>query len=554
MKKISIIAGLATLAGLFAGCIKEEAPAAPATPEIKMVEITLSTDSYPVINGVETKTQLVQGENGLKVYWKKGDKVRINDAQGEGTNFYVLTNTREDGPSASFTGEVPEAWTQGGTYHLFYPYVDGEPEGDNRIKGTAKGYKNHCTSIRYPSADQGLKAGSFGDNANASIAQVDMTTKKSLKFINPAGLYEFKLRGAHTVSKVELVSTTNIALTRATNTNLFYDYSEDASLRRIWFQYLNSTTVTLTNEEGIVLGDDYTTFYASVAPYTAKNTSLTIKVYEKGNEATPVFSQTIANVNPVESGKITRLGEFSVFESEQLYFRPSRAFASYDNGTENGGLNYFELPTDKVSGNVLFAAYFTDESYSPMWLDMTDSDYDGVYECNAPITYSNVTFVCMNAPREYNVETPRFKTSVIAKPAEAGKVYVLNDEGNGGDWISYVPVTKVYFKPNARGNDNFGTENGIKAYSAYFKTSIANIQDAVIMKYDAVNDIWYIEVPFAGKKYSQVSFIATKSDATWNDYWGMRTLFMDIPLDGKNLFTMEDAETAIVPGTWSVKE
>ncbi len=542
MRKVSIIAGLAVLAGLFAGCNKETAPEnvpeVPEIPEVKMVEITLSTDSAPVIG---SKTQLV----GTAVHWRKGDKIRINDAVGEGRNYYVLTNTRGDGKSASFTGSVPETWTQGGTYHVFYPYIEGEHNDDNRIKGSANGYINHCTSIRHPSAEQGLKEGSFGDNANPSVAQVDLTTEKSLRFVHPAGLYEFKLRGEGMISKVELVSTIGVALTRATNTNLFYDYSEDPASRRFYYQYLNSNTITLTNEDGIQLGDDYKAFYACLAPYTSKNTSCTIKVYKKGDEATPVFTQTLTNVKPVKSGGITRLGEFSVFESKPLYFRPSRSWANY----VDNSLKYFELP----SGNV-FAAYFTDDVYSPYWIDMTDSDYDGVYECNAPVAYSNVTFVLMNEPGEHNIDSPSKKTAVLDIPAGEDDVYVLNDGGTGGLWDTYVPVTRVYFKPNVHCTENYGIENGIVSYVAYFKSQ-KGVEDAVLMNYDLVNGIFYYDLPCIPhkRKYSQVSFITSKGavQSQWNQFWGLRTVFMDIPTDGRNLFTLEESSGAVVSGTWS---
>ncbi len=559
MKKISIIAGLAALTALFTGCIKEEAPATPEAPEVKMVEITLSTDSYPVIGGVETKTQLV----GTAVHWKTGDMIKVNaptarntngSNYGDGKPSYYLTNISADGVNAKFVGSVPQEFVDNGKLALMYPYVPGTPDDYNRLKGAPNGnYTNHLSNYHFPSAEQGLEAGSFGKDANLSFANIDLNAvpKETLKFKNAAGLYEFKLKGDANVTKVVITNTDqNIAKTDTydSGANIFYSIDGD-TFKYEYNKGLNSKSVTLTNEMGIQLGEEAISFYACVAPVKTV-ASCTIDVYTKDDLDTPVFSTTVSNVGIVEPGKIRRLGEFEVLKYSPLYFRPSRAWADEIDGKDNDT----DVPTNKTYNamrmNENIAAYLTAEGKEPILLSMTDADRDGVYVCEVPDTYTNVTFAKMSSA-EYTDLSDAIEGKTVSyngRPVDENKVFVMNEQGNGGEWVEYVPATVVYYKPNSYTKGLF-EEGKVQSYWAFFRAFTIGSLTQVATQMELVGDGIYKVTIGNGttQKYPQVGFYASYN-GDWQQYW-VKTTVVDIPLDGRNIFIAD--EDGMVNDGWS---
>ncbi len=557
MKKISIIVALATIAGIFAGCNKEESQAT-SVAEGKMVEITLSTDSYPVIGGVDMKTMLT---DDLKVHWKKGDKITIGIptnnpvAPVEGVNnnptMAFLENVNEDGTAAKFKGMVPETFLTHKDLQIMYPYVSLQPP-TNYPKGAALGREYHWTNFNQPNASQELKANSFGEGCNVSLAHIDMTNPSKLTFQNFTGLYELKLKGDATIDKIEITSSVAIVGVAA-NKNIAYNIDDATGKITDFLHQFDGKTVTLTNEEGITLNDEYTRFYACIAPYANTDATCTIKFYEKG-KAAPAITETIS-VGPVQPGKITKLGEYTIWRLAPLYFRPSGAWA--DSVVESENCMYFTSEH--------FAAYLAGEGKEPMWIQMTDTDKDGAFVCDAPAAYEKVTFVRMEADGENNLETALAKTAELVRSDGSKDAFVMDAEADGsdGEWITYADVTTLYFKPNAFCDAKDDGEGAtIKSYNAYFRTFTTNQQIALPMTYNESTGLYSIDIKSVDRnsyKYSQVRFMPSGS-GDWAGYLGT-TLFMNTPLDGSNLFTLDEVEDSYVfsrtvplTGTWSVKE
>ncbi len=554
MKKISIIAGLAALAGLFAGCIKEEAPATPETPEVKMVEITLSTDSYPVIGGVETKTQLV----GTAVHWKKGDRIKIaKPIRSTNANDVAYLEVLEDGARATFKGKVPESFLTYGTLQIMYPYTDKNSEGNDMhvscgsaSLGSVEGsYAYHWTNSNLPSDSQELLANTFADDANISFAQVNLAEREVLKFKNFTGLYELNLKGDITIDRVEITLTGVSMVAKETDkSNIFYNINEDGSYD--FHHRHGGTTVTLTSADGVTLKTgEYTSFYASVAPqrrdHVKNPVPCTIKVYEKG-KSDAVLTKSI-EINPVKSGKIIKLGEYSLYNSTPLYFRPG-AWTS-------------------DSANIV--AYLWTDSSNHMWLKMTDEDKDGVFTCDAPDIYKNVIFC--RYPSDYAPVDGEYdwtpsseggalwnQTSDICDmPTNADRLFIVNDgEWNGakGTWSNYVPATVLYLKPNtqceialAAGEFNEYAALFSNYTLGYWSTSGSFVKEG---------DLYKIAVPAGTSRIQLRAKKGTGDHGNISLLWKMTDDFY-LPVDGKNLFVMDEKEFTgdeHITGIWSVKE
>ncbi len=463
MKKISIIAGLAALTALFTGCIKEEAPATPEV-EVKLVRLTLSTDDYPVIGEVETKTELVKG----KVHWKKGDMIKVNIPSWSGydeNDAYYLTNKASDGETAVFDGYVPQKYIDHGKLAIMFPFKPSDIENPetapnksrrNRLKGTASwngSWTNHCSNVHFPSPSQGLEKNSFGYDSCVSFAQIDLNNKETsnkITFKNATGLYEIKLRGNINISKIEIISSQDITIAEThTNSNLFYSL-DDNNLFTCGYKDLGSKTVTLTNEDGVQLGDESIGFYACVAPYTNENATCTIKVYEKDHEEAPVLIREVL-AGSVAIGKITRLGEFDVNVvgvPEKLYLEATQ---KWEKGTD---LQFLETDTR------IAARFLNADGSKEVWKDAEyfcqnrhDDDHKTYSIETAGNEYPKVAFYIMAADSENNTENALLESGELNIPRGGENMFRIVDDNIANTatnaqstWSVYNPVIYFSFK------------------------------------------------------------------------------------------------------------
>lgn len=87
-----------------------------------------------------------------------------------------------------------------------------------------------------------------------------------------------------------------------------------------------------------------------------------------------------------------------------------------------------------------FAAYFFEgDAYT--WMDMTDVDSDGIYECGVPSGYTNVIFVRMNPATTDNSWDEGVKwgqTADLKVPTDDVIYYVMNDGSwdGAGSWVA----------------------------------------------------------------------------------------------------------------------
>lgn len=80
-----------------------------------------------------------------------------------------------------------------------------------------------------------------------------------------------------------------------------------------------------------------------------------------------------------------------------------------------------------VSDDARFAAYIWNDA-GPVWIDMTDSDGDGVYECTVPAGYSNIIFCRMNPATTENDWANKWDQTIDL--TLSGNCFTIND----GDW------------------------------------------------------------------------------------------------------------------------
>ena len=93
-----------------------------------------------------------------------------------------------------------------------------------------------------------------------------------------------------------------------------------------------------------------------------------------------------------------------------------------------------------------FVAYFYDNSSNNVWVTMTDSNGDGVYECDIPEGYPNVIFCRLSASTSDNIWTNVWnKTNDLVLPTDGNNCYEITGWGSNnskicpGTWTTYTP-------------------------------------------------------------------------------------------------------------------
>ena len=93
-----------------------------------------------------------------------------------------------------------------------------------------------------------------------------------------------------------------------------------------------------------------------------------------------------------------------------------------------------------------FVAYFYDNSSNNVWVTMTDSNGDGVYECDIPEGYPNVIFCRLSASTSDNIWPNVWnKTNDLVLPTDGKNCYEITDWGSKnskicpGTWTTYTP-------------------------------------------------------------------------------------------------------------------
>ncbi len=505
MKKISIIAGMIALAGLFTGCVKEdiaqETTEVKQEQEVKLVKIRLSTNAKPeILEDSDTKTMLT---SDLNVHWQEGDKIKIG-FESWGQHLGMMTNISMTGKNATFEGTIPSEILTNKTVSVIYPYQ--EP---TTIKSGQSGMSNVMVPYK-----QTLSPGTFDPNANISIATIDMTSDQALHFKNVTGLLEFRLKGTEKIRKVE-IKTPNLghelgavssqaAIDNGNGFEVTYerdDYGLIKTISNINYPSAAQTsrTITLTSENDIQLTDMAQKFYAAVMPYgdaktiDGNNDYIVSVTREDGS----VFEETVnLGDKGVRSGKITRMGEFTVNANPPV---PGTVYVTWT-GTY-------------TANSPRFAAYFWDKADNYAWVDgdiVAVGDWGAqVYSYATPgPEYENVIFYIMDPTTTENNDTNSLKKSselVIPRRGDTSYTWTIGESWGNMTYTEsdFTPLTKLYYKPM----DNFISDDG--RFAAYFFNDAKGINKWIDLT-DEGDGTYSVDIPGAG--YVYLYFAKLKAD------------------------------------------
>ena len=128
---------------------------------------------------------------------------------------------------------------------------------------------------------------------------------------------------------------------------------------------------------------------------------------------------------------------------------------------ETQGTIYLKPNSNWLEADARFAAYFFGNG--EVWINMTDADGDGTYECDVPVGFGNVIFTRMNPGTSDNNWDNKWNQTVdLNVPTGDAICYVLNEgqwDGDGlGYWTTYPPV--VEDQPGNGGNTGGGNTGG----------------------------------------------------------------------------------------------
>ncbi len=216
---------------------------------------------------------------------------------------------------------------------------------------------------------------------------------------------------------------------------------------------------------------------------------------------------------------------------------------------------YFKPDQEWKADGARFAAYLFGEGN--IWVDMEDSDGDGIYEAEVPAGYANVIFCRMNPETtENNWDNKLAQTADLTMPSDENNCYVL-EYGQKGLWMTvdeakvYVPAPPtpdvkegcLYLKPN----DNWLQDNA--RFAAYF---FGNGETWVDMT-EVAGGYYECQVP---EGFTKVIFCRMNPGALenkWDNKWN-QTSDLDVPADGTNLYTVPAGTWDKGDGTWSTLE
>ena len=246
---------------------------------------------------------------------------------------------------------------------------------------------------------------------------------------------------------------------------------------------------------------------------------------------------------------------------------PSQDEVGGDNDhVETSGTIYLKPNAEWKTDGARFAAYFFQGGYN-VWLNLSDVDGDGCYECGVPVGYTKVIFARMNPNNTDNrwnkdgeSNAPLWnQTADLDVPTGDAIYYVMNAgswEG-AGSWVAdpssqggggTVPPgldlpTVLYLKPGEWNSDS-------PRFEAYF---FGNGEKWVTMTDNDKDGVFEASVPTGMTSVIFVRMDPNKAEHSWDSKWN-QTVDLTIT-SGMNCFTFgswsdENSDGKTV-GTWS---
>ena len=192
----------------------------------------------------------------------------------------------------------------------------------------------------------------------------------------------------------------------------------------------NWDTTNSSGEWALTLGEDGKTWTGTLVVTTETQ----VKLYDKGGICghdggwIDPAAGTGENGNAVLAAGTYHF-QYVVGDANFTYWADGEdAPATPDPVVPTEGTVVYLVPNSNwVQGDARFALYTWNDAGN-LWIDMTDDDADGVYECELPAGYVNVIFCRMNPATSDNVwENKWDQTSNLTL---SGNCFTVND----GDW------------------------------------------------------------------------------------------------------------------------
>ena len=199
-----------------------------------------------------------------------------------------------------------------------------------------------------------------------------------------------------------------------------------------------------------------------------------------------------------------------------------------------------------------FAAYFYVNDSTYTWVNMTDANSDGVYECVIPNGYEgkNVIFCRMNPAKTTNDWTNKWNQTANLTLTSTQKVYkIVADTWSTGYWDSNSNI--IYLVPNS----NWKSAN--QWFAVYFFNNSTNKNAWVKMTDDDGDGVFEAVVPSGtwpnvlfcrmNGAYNVLSWDANGKDYVWDQT-------SDLTFSSSNnLYTVKEGTWSKGGGTWSKK-
>ena len=233
-----------------------------------------------------------------------------------------------------------------------------------------------------------------------------------------------------------------------------------------------------------------------------------------------------------------------------------------------GTVLYLKPNSNWTQASARFAAYFYGDGET--WVNMTDSDGDGIYEVTSPAdkAYTNVIFCRMNPSATANNWDNKWNQTSDLTYDGTNNMYTVNagtwDMG-GGTWSSHQPDTPENGDGSDTpegGEDTPGIPEGTLLYlktnsnwneaNARFAAYFFGNGDAWVSMTDSDGDGIYEVTSPTDKAYTNVIFCRMTPHTNSNDWGNKWNQTADLTYNGiDNMYTITEGTWDV--GTWSHK-
>ena len=411
-------------------CLKEDMPVVDSDSLVKFT----ATYENPA-----TKTVL----DGLTPVWTANDTISIYDGENNKFSNALTANSK----TAEFKGELKGQGIDRGGFIAASPY---NPDYKFAFVGSYVGGMQ--VYAQQTAVENGY------DPKSAPAAAFSDTTQ--LSFYNAYSLVKFTI-ASEGVTEVTLAGKQNETIAGKMNV------AKAEPLKMTVTAAETKVTLKGSFKKG-------STYYMAVIP-VAFQSGFTMTLKSSAGET--VESLNYIRKYEIKRSTILNVGELSLTPATDLPDDGGNDNGNEDGGNDDGGNddsgddngnndggNTGDKPAESATiymrpnsnwkiADARFAVYFFGDSDT--WVDMTDADGDGNYECKIPEGgYTNLIFIRMNpahTDNRWNTETDDETTKHVWNqspdldiPTGAAICYVLNEgqwEGEGlGYWTTYPPV------------------------------------------------------------------------------------------------------------------